>query len=80
MCDTFWRLYSRSVENLTELVNKHQNAMGGEDRNSTEMLAHEIAIAEASLANVREELRRHELARHANHTPEKKTHEKEREY
>ena len=77
LCETFWRLYGRAAENLTELVSKHQNALGGEDRNSTEMLAHEIAIAEASLRSVRKELRRHELGRHANHQPQKKAPEKE---
>jgi hypothetical protein len=79
LCDTFWRLYAHAADNLQELVGKHQNARDGEDRNSIEMLAHEITIAESTLRTVRRELRRHELARHGNHQPEKKTQDKEQQ-
>ena len=73
LCETFWRLYARAADNLQELVGKHRNAQDGDDRNSIEMLAHEITIAGSALRSVRLELRRHERARHVAQQPEKKT-------
>jgi hypothetical protein len=64
LCETFWRLYARATDNLSELVSKHKAARDGDDRNSIEMLAHEIAIAESALRSVRLELHRHESYRH----------------
>jgi hypothetical protein len=57
-------LYEKAADNLRELIGKHKNARDGDDRNSLEMLSHEIGIAEASLRTVRLELRRHESERH----------------
>jgi len=76
LCETFWRLYAHAADNLQELVGKHRNARDGDDRNSMEMLAHEIAIAESTLRTVRRELHRHELARHRSHQQEKKPQDK----
>ena len=69
VCDTLWRLYGRASENLHELIGKHTDSRDKGDRNSTDLLAHEIAIAESALGAVRRELRRHEVARH-NHRAE----------
>lgn len=65
ICDTFWRLYSRAVENLHELVGKHRDMRERGDNSSREMLEYEIAIAESTLHNIRHELRRHEEVRHS---------------
>lgn len=64
LCETFWRLYAKGVDNLRDLTEKHKGARDGDDRNSAEMLAHEIVIAESALRSVRLELRRHEAERH----------------
>jgi hypothetical protein len=83
VCDTLWRLYSQAADNLHELNGKHLDARGKGDQNTVEILAHEIAIAESALPVVRRELRRHEMARHANgrgdrqkEAGEKREHEK----
>ena len=79
VCDTLWRLYTQAADNLHELNGKHRDARGKGDQNTVEILEHEIAIAEASLPAVRRELRRHELARHANGKGDRKPEgEKER--
>jgi hypothetical protein len=72
LCETFWRLYEKAADNLRELIGKHKSARDGDDRNSIEILAHEIAIAEASLRSVRLELRRHESERHGQGQPKAK--------
>jgi len=65
ICDTFWRLYGRAVENLHELVRKHRDERDRADKCSCEMLEYEIAIAESTLHSIRAERRRHERRRHA---------------
>ena len=66
VCDTLWRLYTRAADNLHELNGKHRDARDKGDPNSSEILAHEITIAESALPVVRRELRRHQVARHTN--------------
>jgi hypothetical protein len=69
-CDTLWRLYTRAIDNLRDLLGKHRDARDKGDQNSAGVLAHEIAIAESALPVVRRELRRHEIAHHGNPQPQ----------
>jgi hypothetical protein len=66
ICDTLWRLYKQATDNLQTLVGKHADLRGQGDKNSVEILSHEITIGESSLRAVRRELRRHEGVRHDN--------------
>ena len=72
ICDTFWRLYTRAVENLHELVRKHGDMRDRGDSGSCEMLSYEIAIAESTLRAIRVERRRHDRIRHRPQQPEAK--------
>ena len=63
-CDTLWRLYGLAVDHLQGLVGKHSDARGKGDRQTVEILTHEVAIAEASLRAVRRELGHHDRRRH----------------
>ena len=65
VCDTLWRLYSVAAENHHTLVGKHAEARGAGTGKTAEILDHEIAIAESAFRAVRQELRRHDKARHS---------------
>jgi hypothetical protein len=71
VCDTLWRLYSVATENHHTLVGKHAEARGTGTGKTAEILDHEIAIAESAFRAVRQELRRHDRARHGD-SPDKR--------
>jgi hypothetical protein len=72
VCDTLWRLYAAAEDNLHTLVDKHGDARGRGDRNTFEILSHELTIAESAVRSVRRELRRHEVARHGDRPDDRK--------
>lgn len=77
VCDTLWRLYTKAIENLQELVGKCSEARGKGDQTTAEILSHEITIAESALRTVRRELKRHETGRHENRQNDQRSQQKE---